>query len=105
MAHFHCGTGDVSNEDVEKRWERTDDIRRAYAAVPQLTERERPGALFAKLLRIGVWSEITGQLAMKPSLSLRTVVTERKTKEGRDQSHSEGAEREREEHKEVIYGL
>lgn len=59
--------------------------------------RERPGALFTKLLRIGVWSKITGQLAMKPSLSLRTVVTERKTKERRDQSHSEGGrERKRE---------
>lgn len=58
-------------------------------------EKERPGAssFFTKLFRIGVWSKITGQLAMKPSLSLWTVVTERKTKERGD--HSEGAERER----------
>lgn len=59
------------------------------------------------LKKIGVWSKITSQLAMKPSRSLRTVVIGRKSKERRDESHSEGAERvrEREKQHEVIYGL
>lgn len=62
----------------------------SYKSSTKMTEHilyvgwDSPEALFTKLLRIAVWSKIAGQLSMKPSLSLRTEVTERKTKESWD---------------------
>lgn len=51
-----------------------------------------------------LWSKITGQVATQPSLSLRTLGVEGKTKEKGEQSQREGAERKREKHNEVMYG-
>lgn len=67
-------------------------VQRRLSALCYITVERKTGGLFpTKLFRIEVWSKITSQLAMKTSLSLRTMVTERKTKERRDQRQSKRA--------------